>query len=115
MRLLCRLTKLNAIRIDTMDKLGLQPVFDYLKEFALPSHPTRFNITAYSDISFKFDWVTSVAKINKILGSDIMIGVEIFADPKNRSINRLAIGVPEQGSMLPLYEKKIFIYKVKYQ
>lgn len=85
-----------------MDKLGLQPVFDYLKEFALPSRPTRFNATDSARKAFKFDWVTTVARINKILGSDILIGVEIFADPKNRTINRLAIGVPEQGSMLPL-------------
>lgn len=86
-----------------MDTLGLQPVLDYLKEFQLPIQPTILNLTQTDYRNFNFDWVTTVAKIKKILGSDLLIGFDIFADLKNNTVKRLAFGSPDAGSMLPLY------------
>lgn len=89
--------------IDAMDTLGLQPVLDYLKQFSLPIQPTILNLTQTNYRNFNFDWVTTVAKVKKSLGSDLLIGFDILADLTNNTVKRLAFGSPEAGSMLPLY------------
>lgn len=84
-----------------MDALGLQPVVDYLKVFSLPNYPAVLNITQASK-NYTFDWVISIAKIKKHVGADLIIGFDIFSDPRNRTLKRLTFGLPDSGSMLPL-------------
>lgn len=95
-----------------MDTLGLQPVLDYLKVFSLPIQPTILKLTQTDYNNYNFDWVTTVAKIKKTLGSDLLIGFDIFADLKNNTVKRLAFGSPDSGSMLPLYVIKGTLLKV---
>lgn len=83
-----------------MNKAGLEVVTDYLAEFHLPRFPTILNVSDNSN--YKFDWVKSVATIKKLFEADLIVGFDVFPDPVNRSINRIAIGAPESGSMLPL-------------
>lgn len=83
-----------------MNKLGLEVVAEYLAEFYLPRFPTILNVTDNS--RYKFDWVKSVATIKKRFEADLIIGFDVFPDPMDRSINRIALGAPESGSMLPL-------------
>lgn len=102
------------LSLDAMNALGLQPVFKYLKEFFLPNYPVIMNITSSSSANHTknpngyFDWVKSVARIKKIIGTDLIVGFDIFPDPVNQSVNRLVFGVPDGSEILPLY--KIFSF-----
>lgn len=87
-----------------MDSLGLRPVFDYINEFLLPAYPQILNISGTSNVSsnYTFNWIRTVAKVKRRMGSDLLIGFDIFPDPKNRTVHRLAVGAPEANDMLPL-------------
>ncbi|KAG4074705.1 hypothetical protein HA402_008803 [Bradysia odoriphaga] len=97
--------------IVAMDKLGLQPVIDYLKKWRLPSTPTILNVTdnhVVQYLNYSFDWVQSIAVIKKQFGGDLIIGFDIFPDPTNRTIMRIVVGTPESEAILPFktkYEK----------
>lgn len=51
---------------------------------------------------FQMDWIKTIVKIKRSLGADKLLGFEIFSDPKNRSVNYLAVGSPSQENDLPL-------------
>lgn len=88
--------------IDTIsiDKLEFQALFRYLKLFNLPKIPTF--LTNPDAENFQHDWLKSIVKIKRTLGADKLIGFEVFNDPRNRSVNYLAIGSPSQETELPL-------------
>lgn len=91
---------------DAMDKMGLQPVIDYLKKFRLPSTPTILNVTEnhfVNYLNYSFDWVQSISVIKKQFGGDLIIGFDIFPDPTNRTTMRMVVGTPESDTILPLY------------
>ncbi|CAD6994455.1 membrane metallo-endopeptidase-like 1 [Ceratitis capitata] len=52
-----------------------------------------------------FDWVETVAKISRKYGKDIIIGMDIMADFKDNSINRVYIGQAE----LPLESRTMYL------
>lgn len=88
-----------------MDSLGLQPIIDYLRVFALPTVPRIFNISVNATLvrpAEPFDWIRTVAIIRRTLGSDMLIGFDTVPNPTNRTVKMLAFGAPETGSMLPL-------------
>ncbi|KAL4715724.1 hypothetical protein ACJJTC_006303 [Scirpophaga incertulas] len=86
----------------TLDKLGLKPVFEILKILFLPPYPTYINATEEVNYtSYKFDWLESVINVKTKLGMDVLIGFDIFADPKNSSIYRLVMGSPETTNPFP--------------
>jgi membrane metallo-endopeptidase-like protein 1 len=82
------------------DKLEFQPLFRFLKQYHLPKLPTLLKDPDAENLSV--DWIKSIVKIKRSLGADKIIGFEIFPDPKNRSVNYLAIGSPSQENELPL-------------
>lgn len=86
----------------SMNKLGLNVILKYLIEFNLSKFPAILNITKPNKF-YKFNWIKSVALIKRSFEADLIVGVDIFPDPLNRSINRIAIGAPETGTQLPLY------------
>ncbi|CAG9788406.1 unnamed protein product [Diatraea saccharalis] len=96
--------------IETLDKLGLKPVFKILKDLNLPPYPTYINITEDFDYdSYSFDWIETVIKLKTYLGMDVLIGFDIFTAPKNSSVYRLVIGSPETTNPFPsmhIYERK---------
>ncbi|XP_036323080.1 membrane metallo-endopeptidase-like 1 [Rhagoletis pomonella] len=53
----------------------------------------------------KFDWVTTIAKIAHKYGKDIIIGMDIMADFKDNSINRVYIGQAD----LPLESRAMYL------
>ncbi|XP_021705831.1 neprilysin [Aedes aegypti] len=91
----------GCMNLTAMDSLGYDPLFKLLGEYFLPNYPTLLNLTQVDYESYDFDWIRSLAKVKQILGMDIMIGFDVFPDPKNRDSNRLVLGTPEQGSDLP--------------
>jgi hypothetical protein len=59
----------------TTDKLQFDPLFRFLKEHNLPKVPTIITNVEASD--GEFDWIKSIVKIKRSLGSDKLIGFEI--------------------------------------
>ena len=93
---------------ELLEKRQLEPLVTFLKEFGLPLVPSGLNITLKGDSAQKyaassnFSWLEAVVAIKKNLGMDLIIGFDIFPDPLNRTINRIALGTPESDSALPL-------------
>lgn len=90
----------SCMDTSSADKLAFQPLFHFLKKFNLPKIPTL--ITQPEAEDFQYDWIKSIVKIKRSLGADKLLGFEVFSDPKNRSINYLAMGSPSQDNDLPL-------------
>ncbi|XP_058446017.1 uncharacterized protein LOC131427110 [Malaya genurostris] len=79
--------------LDTVarEREGFKAVAKYLKEFGLPTVPTLLNYTKYTPRNYKFDWITSVAKIQRKLGLNVIIGFDIIPDYQNKTHNRLTL------------------------
>lgn len=85
-----------------MDKLGLKPVLEILESLGLPSVPTYANTTEDFDYdTYNFDWIETVIKVKTQLGMDVLIGFDIFTDPRNSSVYRLVMGSPETTNPFP--------------
>lgn len=91
-----------CMNIDRLDELGFGPVVKYLEEYRLPMIPLYLNLTDRDKNRLNFDWIRSIGIVKKAFGGDLLIGFDVFPDPKNRSNNRIALGSPEPSSMLPL-------------
>lgn len=95
-----------------MDNLQMEPLLHLLKQLQLPFIPESFNVTLSERLKqifnnnnnprTTFNWITSVVRIKQYLGMDLIIGFDIFPDPINRTIKRIAFGTPETDSALPL-------------
>lgn len=86
----------------TLDKLGLKPILKQLALLRLPAYPTYINVTDDTDYAaYDFDWLEAVIKIKVHLGMDVLIGFDIFTDPKNSSIYKLVMGSPETTNPFP--------------
>ncbi|XP_039757009.1 endothelin-converting enzyme homolog isoform X2 [Pararge aegeria] len=86
----------------TLDKLSLKPIFKVLKSLGLPPYPTFINATEGFDYStYSFDWLEAVINVKTQLGMDILIGFDIFTDPRNSSVYRLVMGSPETTNPFP--------------
>lgn len=96
-----------------MDKQGLQPVLQILESLALPPYPTYTNVSEDFDYdTYKFDWIETVIKIKTQLGMDVLIGFDIFTDPKNSSVYRLVMGSPETTNPFPRYQSTFSVLKI---
>ncbi|XP_060804287.1 endothelin-converting enzyme 2 [Amyelois transitella] len=91
-----------------LEKIGLKPVFKVLESLKLPPYPTHINASGDIDLStYSFDWLESVIKIKTQLGMDVLIGFDIYTDPKNSSVFRLVMGSPETTNPFPsLYHER---------
>ncbi|XP_065358799.1 endothelin-converting enzyme 2 [Calliphora vicina] len=104
-----------------LEERGMEPLVHFLNEFKLPLIPSGLNITLSPDSakkynqSGKFNWLQSMVFIKKFLSMDLIIGFDIFADPLNRTINRIALGTPETDSALPFNNDDVhkILYKVR--
>lgn len=87
---------------ETLDELGLEPVFKVLDSLGLPHYPTYINASEASDYStYTFDWIQAVINVKTQLGMDVLIGFDIFTDPRNSSMYRLVMGSPETTNPFP--------------
>lgn len=77
-----------------MDALGLSPLLDLLKLLGLPQIPAAIG-------KKDGNYIEKIAKVRRLLGKDVMIGLDIIPDPKNRSRNIIVIDVPSALSPLP--------------
>ncbi|XP_055608289.1 neprilysin-11-like [Uranotaenia lowii] len=93
---------------------GFKSLAKYLKEFGLPLLPTLLTRTLPKK-SHSFDWVSSVAKIQRKLGLNVLVGFDIVPDHQEKSIKRLTLEYPydPQDFNFPTYEwsKKFSVHK----
>ncbi|XP_054747358.1 phosphate-regulating neutral endopeptidase PHEX [Anastrepha obliqua] len=96
-----------CMNTDLLDKRELEPLIGYLRKFELPLVPSGFNVSLSADAMRKygedteFNWLRSLVLIKQSLGMDLVVGFDIFADPVNRTVSRIALGTPESDSALP--------------
>ncbi|KAI8431989.1 hypothetical protein MSG28_004518 [Choristoneura fumiferana] len=98
---------------ETLDKRGLKPVIRVLASLNLPPYPTFVNATDFDYSTYSFNWLEAVIQVKIQLGMDVLIGFDIFTDPKNSSVYRLVMGSPETTNPFPREEissDDIFIF-----
>ncbi|XP_073945970.1 M13 family metallopeptidase neprilysin 5 [Choristoneura fumiferana] len=92
---------------ETLDKRGLKPVIRVLASLNLPPYPTFVNATDFDYSTYSFNWLEAVIQVKIQLGMDVLIGFDIFTDPKNSSVYRLVMGSPETTNPFPsIYNEK---------
>ncbi|XP_077300834.1 endothelin-converting enzyme homolog [Arctopsyche grandis] len=102
-----------CIDIETLDKLDMTPVIDFMKNVKLPPFPTVLNLTKPSNnTNFKFDWLSTIVRIKKKMAFDTLIGFEIYPDSKNSTLKRLVFGQPSGADLLPGYKDLNEIFKI---
>lgn len=94
---------------DLLDERNLEPLIQYIQEFKLLLLPSALNLTLSSTSKYNMDvsntsynWLDTVAAIKRHLSMDLIIGFDVFPDPLNRTLNRIALGTPETDSAFPL-------------
>jgi hypothetical protein len=92
-----RASILKPFLTDSLNKLGMQPVIDFMKNVSLPILPSFLNMTQRHD----FDWITSMVKIKRKIATDVFIGFTILTDMKNTTIKRLIFQEPSAGELFP--------------
>lgn len=66
---------------------AVQEIVQNLREFGLPTIPSFLN----QGESTKFDWVVSLAKIQRKLGLNILIGFEVMTDYRDSNQSRIRV------------------------
>ncbi|XP_024945787.1 neprilysin-1 isoform X2 [Cephus cinctus] len=80
--------------VDSMNSLGLSPLFDLLEDLGLPRIPAAFS-------GGTGNFLVQMARVKKKLGRDIFFGLEIYLDPRNKSRNVIILDTPDTSSPLP--------------
>ncbi|XP_032593504.1 endothelin-converting enzyme 2 [Drosophila grimshawi] len=93
---------------ERLDERDLEPLVNYLQKFKLLVMPSVFNLTLSSGskysmdvVNFTYNWLDTIVAIKLHLSLDLMIGFDVFPDPLNRTLNRIALGTPESDSAFP--------------
>ncbi|XP_055543681.1 uncharacterized protein LOC129729211 [Wyeomyia smithii] len=81
----------SCLNYATRKREGFKAVGKYLREFGLPAVPTLLSQSRTSARNFKFDWISSVAKIQRTLGLNVIIGFDIVPDHLDKNRNRLTL------------------------
>ncbi|XP_030370415.1 neprilysin [Scaptodrosophila lebanonensis] len=104
---------------EMLDERGLEPLVYFLRKFKLPVVPSELNVTLSSSSKYvsetvDFNWLDTVAAVKQHLSLDLIIGFDVFPDPFNRTINRIALGTPETDSALPFNndDSRKLLYKI---
>lgn len=97
---------------DAMDSVGYEPVETFMQKIGFPAVPQFFTDVPPSkrnkdsSNSDNGGGVVSAGKllgrIKRYYGKDILIGWDVYPDPRNRTAFRMAVGTPEPNGGLPL-------------
>lgn len=99
----------SCMDTDLLDERDLEPLVNYLQRFKLPLLPSALNLTfssgskyATETSNYTYNWLDTVVAIKRHLSLDLIVGFDVFPDPLNRTLNRIALGTPETESAFPL-------------
>ncbi|XP_058792667.1 endothelin-converting enzyme homolog isoform X2 [Phymastichus coffea] len=84
----------SCMDIESQNELGLTPLFDLLDELSLPQIPSL--ITKNTS-----DFIVQMAKVKRVLWSDVFFGTYIYADPEDTSKNIIVLDLPDRDSPFP--------------
>ncbi|CAG9762242.1 unnamed protein product [Ceutorhynchus assimilis] len=83
---------------ESIDALGLDPLYEILKILDLPIIPNFFNAPAKD---FKFDWAKTEVAMKQVLAMDVFIGFTVGPNIFKRNENVMYLGVLFQSCPLP--------------
>lgn len=87
------------IYLDKMDAVGLDYLVEILDKIGLP----RLGIPVKNEGRKKYTNLSSIlAGIKKHISLDYLFKTDIETDPKNRTVNQIAIGKPRGPSPFPM-------------
>ncbi|XP_052565303.1 neprilysin-11-like [Culex pipiens pallens] len=75
---------------------AVQEIVQNLREFGLPTIPSFLN----QGESTKFDWVVSLARIQRKLGLDLLIGFEVMTDYRDSNQSRIRLDYQKPSNPL---------------
>ncbi|KAI4487997.1 hypothetical protein M0804_004845 [Polistes exclamans] len=84
----------SCLDVESMDKLGLSPLFELLELLNLPSTPAAITKETRN-------YIDQMARVKRILGRDVLIGLDVLPDPRNGSKNVIFLDTPIMGSPFP--------------
>ncbi|KAK2582464.1 hypothetical protein KPH14_004770 [Odynerus spinipes] len=88
----------SCLDIEAMNELGLSPLFELLETLNLP--PTPAALTKKTR-----NYIEQMARIKRILGMDVLFGLDVLPDPRNRSKNVILLDTPITSSPFPSDEE----------
>ncbi|XP_055609974.1 endothelin-converting enzyme 1-like [Uranotaenia lowii] len=93
---------MGCLNLKNQEQENLRAAEKSLRQWGLPFLPRLLRGTSNST-GYKFDWVSSIAKIKRTLGLNVIIGFNIVED---QMIKRLTLGYPYEAknSIFPSYE-----------
>lgn len=90
----------SCMDTDSIDSLGLKPLYKYLKAVNLPVLPDFFNNISNTKDT-KFDWIKSEVLIKTVLAMDLFVGFTVGPNIFKRDQNVIYVGVLFQSCPLP--------------
>ncbi|XP_023315896.1 membrane metallo-endopeptidase-like 1, partial [Trichogramma pretiosum] len=84
----------SCLDVQAQYKLGLEPLFDLLAELGLPRVPRQI-ISGQDDGSE--DFVKQMARVKRLLWSDMFFGLEVHADPRDNRQKLLLLDLPDRA------------------
>lgn len=88
---------------DAMDMVGYAPVETFMQKIGFPAVPLFFVANKVQLRQRRqVDAARLLGRIKRYYGKDILIGWDVYPDPRNRTAFRMAVGTPEASGGLPL-------------
>ncbi|TDG43624.1 hypothetical protein AWZ03_009975 [Drosophila navojoa] len=98
----------GCMNTELLDERDLEPLVQYLQRFKLLLLPSALNLTlssaskyAAEPRNYTYNWLDTIVAIKRHLSLDLIVGFDVFPDPLNRTLNRIALGTPETESAFP--------------
>ncbi|XP_055613594.1 neprilysin-like [Uranotaenia lowii] len=96
---------MGCLSSDHRKKEGYKAVEKLLKKVGLPLLPKLVDGTPLPK-NYKFDWISSIARVKRILGLNVIIGFDIVNDFQANGVKRMILSFPieARNSIFPSYE-----------
>ncbi|XP_043288192.1 endothelin-converting enzyme homolog [Venturia canescens] len=90
----------SCIDTESLDSLGLLPLFQTLKDLDLPATPAAMS-------GKRGNVVQQMARVRKVMKKDVFVGFDVGPDPRNKSRNIIYLDMPSSSSPLPSYNTEV--------
>jgi hypothetical protein len=91
---------------DELDSQGLEPMFQILRDIGMQVRPP-LHIEPTQE---PFNWVPIAVKTKRRVFQDLLIGLSVYPQNSNCTIQRLTLGTPDIRSPLPGYDNTIDLF-----
>ncbi|KAL2723788.1 endothelin-converting enzyme isoform X3, partial [Vespula maculifrons] len=84
----------SCLDVESLNELGLSSLFELLELLNLPSTPAALTKKTRN-------YIDQMARVKRILGRDVLVGLDVLPDPRNGSKNVILLDTPIMGSPFP--------------